>query len=220
MAHPFIGTTGAGRQTGEVTYVVRSRPCQTNCTSQHGEVEFLADAPQGSEPSNESVGEATYRAVNELTSPSGQPADPVRGVDVLLAEQQEDIDVVGINVYDTDHERIERRIGRLLDETLKRSKLTPNAATRLRIVHDFLGEDYGIPTRQTVDAIRTLAATEGIVTDPVYSGKALGGLLEMIRRRDLGACDNAIFVHTGGAASLPECMQVRLQRPEPDQRYE
>ena len=33
--------------------------------------------------------------------------------------------------------------------------------------------DYGIPTRQTTDAIKTLAATEGIITDPVYSGKAL-----------------------------------------------
>ncbi len=132
------------------------------------------------------------------TSSGGTQAGLVAG----LTAENTDIDVVGINVYDTDHERIERRIGRLLDETLERSKLTPNAATRLRIVHDFLGEDYGIPTRQTVDAIRTLAATEGIVTDPVYSGKALGGLLEMIRRRDLGACDNAIFVHTGGAASL------------------
>ena len=73
----------------------------------------------------------------------------------------------------------------------------------MRIVHDFLGEDYGIPTRQTLDAIATLAASEGIVTDPVYSGKALGGLFEMIRRKDLSACNNVLFVHTGGAASLP-----------------
>jgi L-cysteate sulfo-lyase len=132
------------------------------------------------------------------TSSGGTQAGLVAG---LVAESAH-IDVVGINVYDTDHHRLERRIKRLLDETLDYAKLAPNASTQLRIVHDFLGEDYGIPTRQTLDAIKTLAATEGIVTDPVYSGKALGGFFEMIRRGDL-ACDNAIFVHTGGVASLP-----------------
>jgi L-cysteate sulfo-lyase len=137
--------------------------------------------------------------IAHATSSGGTQAGLVAG---LVAENA-NIDVVGINVYDTDHQRLERRIKRLLDETFDHAKLTPNAATELRIVHDFLGEDYGIPTRQTIDAIRTLAATEGIVTDPVYSGKALGGFFEMIRRRDFAACDNAIFVHTGGVASLP-----------------
>jgi L-cysteate sulfo-lyase len=132
------------------------------------------------------------------TSSGGTQAGLVAG---LVAENAK-IDAIGINVYDTDHQRLERRIKRLLDETLDYAKLAPNAATELRIVHDFLGEDYGIPTRETIDAIRTLATTEGIVTDPVYSGKALGGFFEMIRRGDLAACDNAIFIHTGGVASL------------------
>ncbi len=86
----------------------------------------------------------------------------------------------------------------------------------MRIVHEFLGEDYGIPTRQTLDAIATLAATEGILVDPVYSGKALGGLFEMIRRNDLSACNNVVFVHTGGVASLP----VYASAFAPDGRYE
>ncbi len=114
-----------------------------------------------------------------------------------------DCAVIGVNVYDADHSRIERRMARLLDEVLTRVKLNANATENVRIVHDFLGEDYGIPTRQTLDAIGALAATEGVLVDPVYSGKALAGLVEMHRRGDLTACSNVVFVHTGGVASLP-----------------
>ena len=75
-------------------------------------------------------------------------------------------------------------------------------SSRIKIDHAFLGEDYGIPTRQTIEAIRLLAETEGILTDPVYSGKALGGLVGMMRGSMKGI-ENIIFVHTGGVASLP-----------------
>ena len=146
------------------------------------------------------------------TSSGGTQVGLIAG---LIAENSK-CAVLGINVYDTDPARIERRIARLLDETLDYVKLTPNASARPRIVHDFLGEDYGIPTRQTIDAIQTLAATEGIVTDPVYSGKALGGMFEMIRRGNLSSCDNVVFLHTGGTASLP----VYTSAFQPDQRYE
>lgn len=133
------------------------------------------------------------------TSSGGTQAGLIAG---LIAENI-DCPVLGINVYDTEHARIERHLTRLLDETLNYVNLALDASTRVRIVHEFLGEDYGIPTRQTIDAIATLAATEGILTDPVYSGKALGGFLAMIRRKDLSSCNNAVFVHTGGVAALP-----------------
>jgi L-cysteate sulfo-lyase len=120
-----------------------------------------------------------------------------------LAAAGSECGVIGINVYDTDHERLERRMHRLLGELLQRLQLVADISGRVRIVHDFVGEDYGIPTRETLQAITTLAATEGVLVDPVYSGKGLGGLFEMIRRNDLATCDNAVFVHTGGVASLP-----------------
>ncbi len=142
------------------------------------------------------------------TSSGGTQAGLVAG----FVATDSDIDVLGINVYDTDHARLERRVTRLLAETLAYAKLDSDAS--VRVAHDYLGEDYGIPTRRTLEAIKTLATTEGIVTDPVYSGKALGGLLEMIRRRDLAWCSNVVFVHTGGAATLP----VYASAFEPDQR--
>jgi len=133
------------------------------------------------------------------TSSGGTQAGLVAG---LAAEKQE-CRVFGINVYDRDHARLERRITRLVLDTFERTRRLTNTSAQVQIVHDFLGEDYGIPTRQTIDAIRTLASVEGIVADPVYSGKALGGLFDMVRRRDLTSFRNVVFVHTGGVASLP-----------------
>jgi len=133
------------------------------------------------------------------TSSGGTQAGLIAGV----ARARLDCDVVGINVYDTDHAHLERRIGRLVEETLKRVGVPSEDAPATRIVHDYLGEDYGIPTRQTIDAIKSLARTEGIICDPVYSGKALGGLFEMLKTKRLASYRNVIFVHTGGVASLP-----------------
>jgi len=137
--------------------------------------------------------------IAHATSSGGTQAGLIAGLIACNA----DVDVLGVNVYDPDYARLERRISRLLTDTLRLAGLADRASQHVRIVHEFLGEDYGIPTSQTIEAIQTLAATEGIVTDPVYSGKALSGVIELIRRGDLASHDNAIFVHTGGTASLP-----------------
>jgi L-cysteate sulfo-lyase len=133
------------------------------------------------------------------TSSGGTQAGLLAGI----ATQNLECQLLGINVYDTNHTRIEQRVHRLLDETLEHLKLGHGASAAVRIAHEFLGEDYGVPTRLTIDAIAALASAEGILTDPVYSGKALGGLFEMIRRKDLSASSNIVFVHTGGVASVP-----------------
>ena len=133
------------------------------------------------------------------TSSGGTQAGLVAG----FAAEGFECDVLGINVYDTDHARLERRITRLLDDTLARVDIQPKKPPRIRIDHDFIGEDYGIPTRQTIDAIRLLAREEGILTDPVYSGKAFGGLVALLQRHAMKDIDNIVFVHTGGVASLP-----------------
>ena len=138
-------------------------------------------------------------AIVHATSSGGTQAGLIAG----LAAENFDCDVIGINVYDNDHAALERRVGQLLGATLSSAQVSPDNAPGLRILHDFIGKDYGIPTPQTTDAVKTLAATEGILTDPVYSGKALGGLLSMIRQKGFASLSNIVFVHTGGVASLP-----------------
>jgi len=53
-----------------------------------------------------------------------------------------------------------------------------------------------------VDAIQLLARTEGILADPVYSGKALDGMLDLIRQGYFKETDKILFIHTGGAPAL------------------
>jgi L-cysteate sulfo-lyase len=64
------------------------------------------------------------------------------------------------------------------------------------------GAGYGIPTDEMVAAVRLLAQQEGLLIDPVYSGKAFAGLLADIRHGKYAAGDNVLFVMTGGTPGL------------------
>ena len=66
----------------------------------------------------------------------------------------------------------------------------------------FVGDRYGIPTPEGLAALRLLARKEGILTDPVYTSKALAALVAHIRGRALPAQEPVVFVHTGGAPAI------------------
>ena len=59
-----------------------------------------------------------------------------------------------------------------------------------------------IPTESMKEAITLLARLEGILADPVYSGKGLAGLIDLIRKGFFKQDDNVVFLHTGGSAGL------------------
>lgn len=65
-----------------------------------------------------------------------------------------------------------------------------------------LGEGYGIPTEEMLEAVRLLARSEGLLLDPVYSGKAFAGLLRLLREGAFAAGDAVLFVMTGGTPGL------------------
>jgi len=67
---------------------------------------------------------------------------------------------------------------------------------------DYVGAGYGVPTPGMGEAVRLLAQTEGILLDPVYSGKAMAGLIDLIRKGALGKGQTVVFLHTGGAVGL------------------
>lgn len=110
--------------------------------------------------------------------------------------------VVGINVYTADRARQAPLIHALARETLARAAPGAQLAEdAVEVVHGHLGEGYGLPTEAMVHAVGLLARTEGVLLDPVYSGKAMAGLIDMIRGGVLG--DDVVFVHTGGTITLP-----------------
>jgi D-cysteine desulfhydrase len=67
---------------------------------------------------------------------------------------------------------------------------------------DYLGDGYGIMSSVEVEAIKLFATHEGILLDPVYTGRSAGGLLDMIRKNAFPTGSHVLFWHTGGSPAL------------------
>ncbi len=78
------------------------------------------------------------------------------------------------------------------------------------VLDDYVGPGYGVPTEEMVEAIQLLARTEAIVTDPVYTGKVLAGLIDLVKKGYYKDCENILFIHTGGAPALYAYEDVTL----------
>jgi L-cysteate sulfo-lyase len=80
----------------------------------------------------------------------------------------------------------------------------PGAVSRASVKAncDYVGAGYGIPTPSMVEAVTMMARLEGILLDPVYSGKGMAGLIDLCRKRHFKKDDNVVFVHTGGSVAL------------------
>jgi 1-aminocyclopropane-1-carboxylate deaminase len=82
-----------------------------------------------------------------------------------------------------------------LDRALRDDEIT--------LVAGYEGPAYGLPDAATVEAIHLAARTEGMLTDPVYEGKSLAGLIGMIRSGEIPAGSRVLYCHLGGQPALP-----------------
>lgn len=80
----------------------------------------------------------------------------------------------------------------------------PHRLTRddVDLREDFVGPAYGAVTRECWEALQLLATTEGVLLDPVYTAKAMAGLIHDVRTRRIGPEDTVVFVHTGGLPAV------------------
>ena len=67
---------------------------------------------------------------------------------------------------------------------------------------EYVGPGYSLSTKEMVDAVQLVARTEGIVLDPVYTGKTMAGLIDLIQKGYFKKDENVLFVHTGGSPGL------------------
>lgn len=67
---------------------------------------------------------------------------------------------------------------------------------------DYIGPGYSLPTKNMVEAVKLLATTESILLDPVYSGKAMAGLIDLVHKNYFPEGSNVLFLHTGGSPAL------------------
>jgi L-cysteate sulfo-lyase len=79
------------------------------------------------------------------------------------------------------------------------TRLQPADITSLT---DYVGADYGVSTAESREALRLLGQNDGVLLDPVYTGKAMAGLIDHVRRGLIGADKQVVFLHTGGLPAL------------------
>lgn len=89
-----------------------------------------------------------------------------------------------------------------------------NEITRdlVQVTDEYVGPGYSLPTDQMVEAVQLLARTEGILLDPVYTGKVMAGLIGMIREGKFKKEDNVLFLHTGGSPALYAYTETVLKK--------
>jgi L-cysteate sulfo-lyase len=124
------------------------------------------------------------------------------GLVVGLKAMHSNIPLLGIGV-NVDREKQEQRVYDLAEKTADYIG-APGIVDRSDVVAncDYVGDGYGIPTSAMNDAVVALARLEGILADPVYSGKALAGLYDLVRKKYFTDTTNIVFVHTGGSVAL------------------
>jgi D-cysteine desulfhydrase len=110
------------------------------------------------------------------------------------------IPVTGINVRRPRAEQ-EANVLKLAQATADLLGTPQPVASDIVALADWVGPGYSLPTPEMVEAVRLLAAKEGILLDPVYSGKAMAGLIALARQGAFRQ-ERVLFLHTGGAPSL------------------
>jgi D-cysteine desulfhydrase len=78
----------------------------------------------------------------------------------------------------------------------------PAVEPRVRVIDGYVGQGYGIASQEVFDLIAELAALEGVVLDPVYTGKAFAGMIKEIAAGRFADTRDIVFMHTGGIFGL------------------
>jgi D-cysteine desulfhydrase len=111
------------------------------------------------------------------------------------------IPLTGINVRRPRAEQ-EGNVHKLAVEAAAFAGVPAPARESVVALDEWVGPGYSLPTDEMVEAVRMFARLEGVLLDPVYTGKAAAGLIGLVRRKHFKPDAKVLFVHTGGAPSL------------------
>lgn len=140
-------------------------------------------------------------AVDHIVTATGS-AGTHAGLIVGLKAMRSDIPLLGIGV-NVPQDVQEERVFKLACETAELVE-KPGIVAREDIIAncEYIGAGYGVPTDSMNEAVLMLARLEGLLFDPVYSGKALAGMIDLIRKGFFVDAKNIVFLHTGGSVAL------------------
>jgi len=174
---PYVMPLGAGTPLGTLGYV-------------NGANEIMAQAKQ--------IG-IQFDAVIHASGGSGSTQS---GLLVGFSEFKDPPRVIGI-CSGADKITQQQRVHRLVQGTFDLLMIPPTVSLKNIICNDdYVGPGYSLPTPLMAEAVHLLAQTEGILLDPVYSGKAMAGLIDLVRQGKFTPDQNILFLHTGGVPAI------------------
>jgi D-cysteine desulfhydrase len=118
-----------------------------------------------------------------------------------LAALNAGVPVTGINVRRPRTEQ-EGNVHALAQECAALLGVTAAPRAAVTCLDEWVGPGYSLPTPEMVEAVRTVASAEGVLLDPVYTGKAMAGLMALARQGRWRAGEKVVFLHTGGSPTL------------------
>ncbi len=174
---PYIIPGGGSNEVGALGYVNAAIELTTQANDRSLHIDHLVHA----------TGSSGTQAGLVLGMEGINSGIPVYGVGVRAAREKQEA-----MVYD------------LAQRTADYMGLNPDIVAREKVVanSDYVGDGYGLPTDAMVEAVKMMAQYEGILLDPVYSGKGFSGLIDLIRKGHFKKGENIVFLHTGGSTSL------------------
>lgn len=148
-------------------------------------------------------------AVDRIVASSGSGGTHA-GLVAGLHGNSAGIEVTGISVRAARGPQ-EEKIHRLAAATAELAGVTtPLPRDRIVVTDDYVGPGYGLPTEGMIEAARLFARLEGILLDPVYTGKTAAGLIDLVRKGEIGPDEMVLFVHTGGSPALYASQETLL----------
>jgi len=179
------------------------------CRARGGRPHILNDNPMFDVASALAYIEATIEILEQLEASGVKPSalymsSSGKGqAGLVLAQRLTNAGFAVEGVTATDEFDVPPRTAAIANETASLLGLELRIEpAEIRNDRGFVGQGYGIPTPESIDAVRLFARHEGIVLDPIYTGKAAAGLIAHIREGRYGADDVLVFVHTGGAPAV------------------
>lgn len=173
---PFIMPIGGSTATGALGYV----GCAQEIARQAAELDLRFDA------------------IVHCTGSGATQAGLLVGLSDLAVPCR----VIGVSSGDP-RASIEDRVYELCGETAE--KLGSGAVVardQVEVLDDYVGPGYGLPTEGMREAVDLCARLEGLLVDPVYTGKAMAGLIDLVRKGRFSASETVVFIHTGGTPAL------------------
>ena len=173
---PYVIPSGGSNPTGAMGYVTCAEELEAQARGAGEKIDYLVHA----------------------TGSGGTQAGLVAGFHRLQSKTQ----VLGVDIT-AKADEIAAKVWDIARETS--DQLQPEndlLRASVQVIEGYAGDAYGLPTEQMRTAVRQAARLEGLILDPVYTGKAMAGMIDMARQGRFSADQTIVFLHTGGMPGL------------------